>query len=641
MPRDTPQAIGRYEILGELGRGAMGVVYRARDPVLDRPVALKMMFASAATDPEDRERFLREARSVARLQHPNIVTIYELGDWQGAPFIAMELLVGQTLSDAARAGRLPTLETRLEAVEQLCRGLAYAHSRGVVHRDVKPSNAFLLEDGTVKLVDFGIAWLEGGTFATRTGVLLGTPNYMAPEQFTQSEIDHRVDQWATGVILYELLSGARPFEAATVPQLIYQIVHTEPRDLDGAALGLPGSLVRLVATAMAKDPSARFSDLGSLEQALRAVRLGERELWAPTVSAPLPVPPTPLPRPAPPPSMSSTVAPLPAMTSGGRWTSAPVTGAVDATAVFSIAAIRESGELGEPSPLQVVLVPPDGARVIVGGVDGSVRLWSFATGRREQVLRSRMHLRTGHAALITALALTTDGLYLATGHLDGGIEVWDMRSGFELEARPRHEGAVTGLAFTPDGGSLVSTGHDSTLKVWDMVGLVAGEARRQMRRQPAEGTCLVLSSEGSQVVTGHANRSIRIHEVESGRLVATLHGHRAVPSVLAVSPDGSLLATGSRDGSVRLYRLDTKAELRRFEGHSKSVSSMVFLPDGRHLATAAQGPAVSIWSVSQDDQVGELEVGVNENAASLALVPRHARLVCGLAGGRLRLWAWD
>jgi serine/threonine-protein kinase len=175
-----PQAIGRYEIVAELGRGGMGTVYRAHDPVLDRTVALKVLAAELLAEPGMRERFLREARSAARLQHPNVVTVYEFGEVEGVPFIAMEFLQGDDLAAAVKRGRLPDLDSRLAVMVQLCDGLDYAHRHGVVHRDVKPSNVYLLPDGSVKIVDFGIARLEGGTLATRTGELLGTPGYMAP-----------------------------------------------------------------------------------------------------------------------------------------------------------------------------------------------------------------------------------------------------------------------------------------------------------------------------------------------------------------------------------------------------------------------------------------------------------------------------
>ncbi len=210
---DLPPSIGKYKVLAELGRGAMGTVYKARDPVLGRLVAVKTMSEALLVDEEMRGRFLREARSAAGLQHPNIVTIYEFDpEADGGPFIAMELLDGRPLSELMDEKRLTRLEDKIKLVEQVCRGLDFAHKRGVIHRDIKPGNIQILPDATAKILDFGIARRDDATLKTKTGLVMGTPNYMSPEQIQGvTVVDHRVDMWAVGVILYELLTGELPF----------------------------------------------------------------------------------------------------------------------------------------------------------------------------------------------------------------------------------------------------------------------------------------------------------------------------------------------------------------------------------------------------------------------------------------------
>ncbi|MFV2073444.1 MAG: WD40 repeat domain-containing serine/threonine protein kinase [Thermoanaerobaculales bacterium] len=632
MVQKEKTTIGRYEILGEIGKGAMGTVHRARDPLLDRVVALKTMSGAAMAETEARERFLREARSVARLQHPNIITIFELGQVDDVPFIAMEYLDGADLS--ASHGRLPEVESRLVVVEQLCRGLAYAHGRGVIHRDVKPSNVFLLPDGMVKILDFGIAWLEGGTFATRTGMILGTPSYMAPEQFTGKTVDHRVDIWATGAILYELLAGERPFDAGTVPSLIYQIVHSTLPPLDSVKLNLPAGLDGVVYQALAKDPAERFQDLDSMRRALQSVMTGEgwsgggdggasagsRAHFADTVQLQKGEVDT----------IASPPTVLPAVAEGREQGSD-----------LGLSSFREAGLIGDASGLQVIAVSPDETQLVIGGVDGSVRLWSFSTRTKVHTLRSRVHLRTGHSALTTALAYSADGEVLASGHLDGSIYLWNPHSGMEMEAQLRHDGAVTGLGFTPDGNMLVSGGMDATIKYWDMAALRVGEARRLLRRQPDDVTAFTISRRGDVVVSGHVNRNLRIHDIESGRLVATLHGHQAPPSALALSPDNSLLASGSRDGTIRLYRSESRAQLRVYEGHANTVSSLKFFPDGRHLVSTAMGPGAAVWSVNQEDRVATLSGGQDETCADVLVIGEGRRVLCGLADGHVRMWDLD
>ncbi len=617
--KDGPARIGRYEILSELGKGSMGTVYEARDPVLDRVVALKTIRGAAEVENEARERFLREARSVARLSHPNIVTIYEMGEVEGIPFIAMEFLEGQNLSAAAAGGRLPEVGDRLRLVEQLCRGLGYAHRRGVIHRDLKPSNIFLLADGAAKVLDFGVAWLEGGTFATRTGMLVGTPAYMAPEQFSGEAVDHRVDVWSLGVVLYELLAGARPFAGETVPTLIYRIVHEPLTPLETVIGGLSREVLAIVSRALEKDAARRYPDMEAMAADLRTA-LGD--------AAPMPGGRSPSSA-----SVGEGVPTTAFRAAGGPERRAP--------RVLNVDGFRDQGTYAQTGPLRTIVPSPDQRVLAVGGIDGSVRLLSLEAKVALRTLRSRAHLRTGHTALTTSLAFSPDGAMLAAGHLDGAVDVWDAGTGLEVEARLRHEGAVGGVAFHPDGTLLLSGGHDATLKFWEVPALLVGEGRRTMRRQPAAVTTLVIAEAGDVVFTGHGNRNLRAHDATSGRLVATFHGLGGVPSAMARSGDGGLLAVGGVDGSISLFRVASRALLRHYEAHSKTVSALVFLPDGRHLASVAMDREVAIWEVSHEDRMATLTVSGEESCASLAVLERAGLLICGTASGSLHVWHFD
>lgn len=638
--------LGKYEVLEELGFGGMGTVYRALDPVLDRLVALKTMFTQGTLTDEDKRRFLREARSVARLQHPNIITVFEFGEVDGKPFIAMELLEGTSLCDAVAAGRLHDLDSKLKVVDQLCRGLAYAHRRGVTHRDVKPSNVFVLRDGTVKVLDFGIARVEGGTAVTDGGVVLGTPHYMAPEQFRPGGVDHRVDMWAVGVLLYELVTGARPFEGSSVPSLIYRIIHSPPPPLDPLTQGIPPALAAAIVRALAKDPADRFPDLEAMADAIRDARgatdpdgRARLERLSERVDRTLATEPSSSgARPSPQPETTERHAtPAP-----GEWLPPPVQspGLTAAAALLTgqrRGALRDAGIFGERLGLQVVEVDPAGQIVAVGGVDGSIRVWELQTRMKVATLRSRVHLRTGHAAMVTAMAFSADGALLASGHLDGAVDLWDVASGLEAPVTPRHEGAVTGIAFSADATVLVSGGKDAVVKCWEMPALMAGEARRVLRRQPAEVTALVRS--GDRVFTAHGNRVIRIEELETGRLLATLHGHPAAPSVLAVSPRGDLLVTGSRDGAVRVFGVEARTQLRLLEGHTRPVASLAFMAGGRRLAGVARDNQLLVWDVARGGEpVEDQTVAADEALTSLAVLGGGQRLLCGLADGRIRAW---
>ena len=262
----VPERIGRYQILGELGQGAMGTVYRGRDEMLDRDVAVKVMSKGLA-DADARARFLREARAAARLQHPNIVVIYELGEHEGAPFMVLELLEGVDLQRAIDGGIRPDPRATLPVVLQLLAGLGHAHEHGIVHRDVKPSNVFLPSGRPAKIMDFGVARLAGlGT--TTTGVVVGTPNYMSPEQVAAGELDGRSDLFSAGLILYELVTGEKAFQADSLVSIMYKILHEAP-DLGLIPDGRQWERLRAVLTrALARKASDRYPDARAMSAEL-------------------------------------------------------------------------------------------------------------------------------------------------------------------------------------------------------------------------------------------------------------------------------------------------------------------------------------------------------------------------------------
>jgi len=268
------QTLGKFEIINMLGQGAMGEVFLARDPVINRNVAIKTLHPALALTPEARDRFFREAQAAGRLSHPNLVTIHDFGEEHGRLFLVMEYVAGQDLA-AALAERSLSPRVVLELLAQVCDGLAVAHRAGILHRDIKPSNIRLAaEPGQLraKLLDFGIAWLQGSEL-TATNTLLGTMGYMAPEYIQTGRPDFRSDLYSVGVILYQALAGRRPFEAETTTSLLYQTVHEAPRTLPASLMrDISPATADLLACAMAKDPEQRFPSAQSMAVALRAAR---------------------------------------------------------------------------------------------------------------------------------------------------------------------------------------------------------------------------------------------------------------------------------------------------------------------------------------------------------------------------------
>jgi serine/threonine-protein kinase len=294
----VPDRIGRYQVLEELGQGAMGTVYRGRDEALDRDVAVKVMSKGLA-DADSKARFLREARAAARLQHPNIVVIYELGEHEGAPFMALEYLEGVDLQKGIDTGIRPDPRSTLPVVLQVLAGLGHAHEHGIVHRDVKPSNVFLPVGRPAKIMDFGVARLAGlGT--TTAGVVVGTPNYMSPEQASAGELDGRSDLFSAGLILYELVTGEKAYKADSLVAILYKILHEAP-DLSLIPHGAQWERLRAVLTrALARNAADRYPDARSMsaELAQALVDLGGTLDWTAPADQALLVRPRMRPRPA-------------------------------------------------------------------------------------------------------------------------------------------------------------------------------------------------------------------------------------------------------------------------------------------------------------------------------------------------------
>ncbi len=666
----------------------MGTVYRARDPILDRDVALKTVAPELLSHADTQGRFQREARAAARLQHPNIVTIYELGETDGTLYIAMELLEGLDLAEAmSPPDRLP-LAQKLRIVVDMCRGLDYAHKRGVFHRDVKPANVRILKDGAVKIVDFGIARFEDSTL-TKTGMVLGTPSYMAPEVLRGGRVDHRADMWAVGVVLYELLRGLRPFDAPTIAALVYKIVHEPAPPLDTTTLGVPASVAAIVDQALAKDPADRYRDMAEMADALQTVLgltpSGERPLTAEaraeayaramaearrlfadsdfegSLNAARRAQALEPSRPEiaafmrdleerlqDSPTLPPTRATPAATASLAATRETPATPVFDRLATAALAGLREKGAsyfrelalFGEPPATSTGMVSPSREMFALAATDGGIRLWDLRSRLRTQTLRTEMHQRTGHDAVCLCLAFSADGRRLASGHVDGAVHLWDVERGQEIPVRYRHDALVGAVAFSPDGVTLASGGMDQTLKLWNLPAAEAGESRREMHRQPAGLTALAyVGGTGAFLATGHVNRALRLVDTRTGRLIATLRGPEGQVSLLAASPDGRQLAAASHDRSLRLFDVESRQQTFVAVAHrTRPTTSLAFFPDGRHLASVAQDNAVQLWDVAAQAPMAVLWGQSGESFTAVALRGGGDHVAAALADGRIRLW---
>ena len=267
--------LGRYEIIKELGRGAMGIVYEAKDPLIDRLLAIKTidLHNLAPQEKKDYEaRFYQEARAAGRLSHPNIVTIHDLGESNGIAYIAMELLEGCELHHLIKDGQRLPVEQTLNIVAQVATGLAYAHEHGIVHRDIKPSNVMVLKGNQVKIADFGIARMESSLQLTQVGLIMGSPLYMSPEQILGGTIDPRSDIFSLGIQLFQMLTGQMPFSGDSTNVIMYQIVNVEPPMPSSINPEIPSMLDTIVSKCLSKNPEDRYPNAHELANDLRSCR---------------------------------------------------------------------------------------------------------------------------------------------------------------------------------------------------------------------------------------------------------------------------------------------------------------------------------------------------------------------------------
>ncbi|MEU7454235.1 protein kinase domain-containing protein, partial [Streptosporangium roseum] len=588
---------GRYELLEPLGRGGMGVVYRARDRELERIVAVKVLPAQMLRDEDFRARFRREARAAAGLSHPHIATVYDIGEDIGngdpVPYLVMELVEGGTLADLLRQAQ-PTPNEAGQIVAAVLEALEHSHGREIVHRDIKPANIMVHRAGgrvRVKVMDFGIAKLmsETATRLTATGMRIGTPSYMSPEQADGKPADARSDLYSTGCVLYEMLTGRPPFTGDSPTAVLFQHMHKTPQPPSQLSPALAPLWDQILATALAKDPQQRHRDAAAMRQAI------ETGLAAPTAQAPAPVPPsasaptarldTPLPiEPAPTepaPHASALHAPgssglgdrsAPASATRDHVAAVPhrvlsrrrlLTGLGAAGLAAALPAAyytftREDTATLRGQPLtghtgvavSAVAFSPDGK--ILAADDGyTVRLWDVAT---RALLGTPL---TGHTSWVSAVAFSPDGKILASGSYDDTVRLWDVATntpiGRPLAGRNNPTGAVSAVAFSPD-GKILATDDDDAVRLWDVV-----------TRTPV-----------GRPLTGYTD---------------------SLQSV-AFSPDGKILATDD-DDAVRLWDVVTRTAIGRpLTGHTSWIAAVAFSPDGKILATGSTDDTVRLWDVA-------------------------------------------
>jgi serine/threonine protein kinase len=680
LPNNTK--LGRYRITGRLGRGGMGVVYSGEDELLRRTVAIKVLSGSPSRSHESLERFLLEARAAARLNHPNVVAVHDIGQHDGRAYIVMELVPGGSLQARLELqGALPWREaTRI--VADVCRGLSAAHAARLIHRDIKPSNILLAAAGLAKLADFGLAKAPTlvSTRLTQAGDVLGTPQFMSPEHCSDQPLDERTDLYSLGVTYYTVLVGRPPFDSSDMVKVLYAHCSAPVPDPCKAVPGLPAGCTAIVSRAMAKSRTARFSTALEMIAAFESLLVDTIPIPPPLISVdrpsrapihePGPVVASALPhnpvkseltirvnettQPSSYPRPTTEQFPSP-RTSFGRWRLAlSGLGLVGILGVCYLVVAQFWPSSATPSPEHFSEVAPTprpqdevafrpranplrghkgavnavsvaGGLIVSAGDDATARVWPITGGNPIRILQ--------HSVALHATALTPDGKNLATGGLANLVFFWNAKTG-EKAGEFFTTSPVHALAFSPSGKQLaVGTGFE--LLLLDVFPVIRLRARLLPNHYRVSS--VGFSADGKHLAACTYQK--KVHRWE----VATLAEMRVddFPQELVtvtVSADGGRIAFASHEGNFYLWQPDQGRRPALLENTRTAITAMAFLPGRNAILFAGEWGGPLRLRDLETGTTRRFDSGGSKVIHALSVAPDGSLLAAGCSEGFVRLW---
>ena len=625
---DQIRYFGDYELVEEIARGGMGVVYRARQTNLNRIVALKMILAGQFAGQEDVQRFYTEAEAAAQLDHPGIVPIFEIGEHQGQHYFSMAYVQGESLGEKVADGPLRPLEAAA-IVRSICTAMAYAHERGVIHRDLKPANILLDANGQPKVTDFGLAKkTSGDSGLTGTGQILGTPAYMPPEQASGSadDVGPLADVYSLGAILYCLVTGRPPFQAASPMDTLLQVLEQDPVSPRQLNRDVSKDLETICLKCLDKHPQRRYASAQDLADELQRLLEGSpikarpvgrvtrlwrwrrRHPWKAATAAAMALVLFLLAIGGPTIAVRESQLRFVAdrASYGNRvqlaereWKIGQVANAVRALEEcpeemrgwewnhVSRLCQQETLKLeGHTAGVNDVAFHPDGHQLASASYDGNVILWNLHTVQPTHTLK--------HENVISRVAYSPDGKRLATGGRQGNVQLWDTESGTLIRKLEGHSEWVRSVAFSPNGKQVASASYDKTCKVWDVE---TGKLIHTLTGHTNLVKGVAFHPGGKLLVTAGEDSTIRLWDLDSGEQLRVLRGHRAPIVSVEFNFTGDRIVTASSDQSIRLWDTDTGRMVQMLKGHKHVVKIAQFSPDGRHVVSAGIDRTIRIWDL--------------------------------------------